>query len=679
MEKTVEIRNLSIGYKTKSDFKPLIENFSADLFGGQLTCILGANGVGKSTLLRTLSGFMPKLSGEIVILGKEIGDYSDIELARTIGVVLTERPNVGDLTVMELISLGRSPYTGFFGRLNSIDETVAKNVISLIKIEELANRQVLTLSDGEWQKAMIAKTLAQETPLIYLDEPTAFLDFPSKVEIMRLLLNLTRKVGKTIFLSTHDLELALQIADTLWLMDKKNGMIIGTPDELRSNGSIENFFKCDGVVFDRETGFFRIQPPPAPLQRRGINVPPPLEGGRGRLHYFNPGHETAVLNASKHYNQPAQIAKMQIDMAFLPAWYASTGDYVFVETTLPDDYILSCEILQLPVKPVTTADFSENPELFQKLPVDLWGISPQSVHFFEKLNEQWDLSLSIPQWKEEFRFLGSRFASQRVLESLMENIPEIEKGILPQFFSNIESIEEQINKSSDKFIIKSPYSSSGRGLVWLLNGKIEQSERQILNGMLKKQTQVSIEKALDKCLDFSMQFKISRNRETQFMGYSIFQTNSKGAYEKTLLDRQERMEEQITNLIETDLLMKTKIALTNLLQEMYAPYYTGIIGIDMLIYKSDEKYCLHPCVEINMRNNMGYLSICLAEKYLRPDSHGEFSIEYNSDPQNTLQKHKLLQNQYRLIIEDGQIKSGYLNLCPVTNDTSYHVFVVVED
>ena len=257
-EKTVEIRDLSIGYKTKSDVKPLMENLSAGIFGGELTCLLGANGVGKSTLLRTLSGFMPELAGEIQILGKVIGNYSDVELARTIGVVLTERPNVGDLTVTELIGLGRSPYTGFFGRLNLIDETIVKNVISRIKIEELAGRQVLTLSDGEWQKVMIAKTLAQETPIIYLDEPTAFLDFPSKVEIMRLLLDLTRSSGKTIFLTTHDLELALQIADTLWLMDNKNRMIIGTPDELRLDGSIENFFRCEGVEFDRKIGFFRI-------------------------------------------------------------------------------------------------------------------------------------------------------------------------------------------------------------------------------------------------------------------------------------------------------------------------------------------------------------------------------------------------------------------------------------
>jgi len=259
--KTIEIRNLSIGYKTRNGINLIFKNLCADLFGGTLTCLLGANGVGKSTLLRTFAGFLNRLEGDIQILGKSIDAYSDKELACTIGVVLTERPVISDLNVTELIGLGRSPHTGFWGRLNTIDDTVVKNVISQIKIEELAGRQVSTLSDGEWQKVMIAKTLAQETPIICLDEPTAFLDFPSKVDIMHLLLNLTRSAGKTVFLTTHDIELALQIADTLWLMDKKTGITVGTPDELRLNGSIEKFFQCDGVEFDRGSGFFRIIKP----------------------------------------------------------------------------------------------------------------------------------------------------------------------------------------------------------------------------------------------------------------------------------------------------------------------------------------------------------------------------------------------------------------------------------
>jgi hypothetical protein len=195
--------------------------------------------------------------------------------------------------------------------------------------------------------------------------------------------------------------------------------------------------------------------------------------------------------------------------------------------------------------------------------------------------------------------------------------------------------------------------------------------------MLKKQDQVSIEKVLDKCLDFSMQCEITKQSETQFIGYSIFQTNSKGAYEKSKLDKQDNFEKQITSFIESDLLKKTRIVLSEILQEMYSPYYAGIIGIDMMIYKSGDSYYLHPCVEINMRKNMGYLAIRFTDKYMFPDSYGEFTIEYNSKPENIKQNHNYFQNQYPLIIEEGHIRSGYFNLCPVTDETNYHAYVVV--
>jgi iron complex transport system ATP-binding protein len=257
-EKTIEIRNLFIGYKAKKYLNPVAGPLHSIIYRGELTCLLGRNGVGKSTLLRTLSGFQPKLSGEIFLKGKEIDSYSNKELSRIVGVVLTDKTMARDMSVSELVSLGRSPYTGFWGGLKNIDKNIVKEAIRLIKIEDLAHRQVHTLSDGEWQKVMISKALAQEPAIIYLDEPTAYLDFPSKVEMMRLLHHLTRHTHKTIFLSTHDLELAIQMADKLWLMDKENGIITGTPQELVPSGILEQFFQCEGVVFERETGFFRI-------------------------------------------------------------------------------------------------------------------------------------------------------------------------------------------------------------------------------------------------------------------------------------------------------------------------------------------------------------------------------------------------------------------------------------
>ncbi len=257
-KETIRVNNLVTGYSDKHKKTAITDGINSSLYSGELTCLLGPNGAGKSTLLKTLSGFLPPLSGEILIEGKNLMDYVDSELAKIIGVVLTERINLNNMSVYELAAMGRSPYTGFWGHLNSHDKEIVEESISLVKIDSLRNRMVNTLSDGERQKVMIAKALAQETPIIFLDEPTAFLDYPSKVEIMQLLQNLSRLKQKTVFLSTHDLELALQIADKIWLIDKQYGVMTGTPEDLSAQGLMEKYFERDGIVFDLDSGLFRI-------------------------------------------------------------------------------------------------------------------------------------------------------------------------------------------------------------------------------------------------------------------------------------------------------------------------------------------------------------------------------------------------------------------------------------
>lgn len=257
-QKTIEIKELSIGYLSNKNKKIVAENINSTIFSGELTCLLGANGIGKSTLMRTITAFQPKLAGNIYIQNKEIEDYTEKELSTLVSVVLTEKFDIKNMTALELIGLGRSPYTSFWGNLSDNDKKIVDNAISLVKIENLSSRMIHTLSDGERQKVMIAKALAQETPIILLDEPTAFLDFPSKVEMMQLLHQLSRKTNKTIFLSTHDLELALQIADKIWLMDKENGIKIGTPEDLSMEGSLSHFFARKGIIFDTDTGLFRV-------------------------------------------------------------------------------------------------------------------------------------------------------------------------------------------------------------------------------------------------------------------------------------------------------------------------------------------------------------------------------------------------------------------------------------
>lgn len=257
-QENIDIKGLSIGYTGKKGAKVIARDIRAAICSGELTCLLGANGAGKSTLLRTLSAFLRPLEGEIRIMGKPLGDYTDKQLATVIGVVLTEKCHLRNMTVTELIGMGRSPYTGFWGTLTKSDCRIVEDAIALVGIGELKNRMVHTLSDGERQKVMIAKALAQETPIIFLDEPTAFLDYPSKIEILHLLHRLSRERQKTIFLSTHDLELALQIADQVWLMDRQRGVLTGTPEDLALDGSLGGFFQRKGVAFDTMTGLYRI-------------------------------------------------------------------------------------------------------------------------------------------------------------------------------------------------------------------------------------------------------------------------------------------------------------------------------------------------------------------------------------------------------------------------------------
>jgi iron complex transport system ATP-binding protein len=251
----METRKLSTGYA-----KGIALNKSMDiqLFAGELTALLGPNGAGKSTLLRTLCGFQPAKEGDILLLNRLLADYSQRELSRTIGVVLTEKTNAGGITVKEMVSLGRQPYTGFFGRLSAGDTRIVEEAMDAAGISFKSNTYISHLSDGEHQKAMIAKVLAQQCPVIILDEPTAFLDITSKIETMLLLKKLAFEKKKTILLSTHDLETAIQMSDKLLLMKQNQPLVNGAPETLISDGTISTFFSNDKVRFHAGSGKFEI-------------------------------------------------------------------------------------------------------------------------------------------------------------------------------------------------------------------------------------------------------------------------------------------------------------------------------------------------------------------------------------------------------------------------------------
>lgn len=259
MKNIIETTNLSIGYKiARGERRVIHEKLNISLVEGSITSILGVNGVGKSTLIRTLCGFIPPLHGDIKLDGKNLKNYSKYELSSTLSVVLTERVNDGGLTVYEIVSLGRYPYTGFFGRLTERDKEVVEQSIRDIGIWDMRNKYISELSDGERQKVMIAKSLSQESKIIILDEPTSFLDIKSRMEIVSLLRKLAKEKNMTFLLSLHDLELSLQYSDYLWIMNKNDGVIYGQTEELILSGKINKAVDNNGtLLFNTELGVFR--------------------------------------------------------------------------------------------------------------------------------------------------------------------------------------------------------------------------------------------------------------------------------------------------------------------------------------------------------------------------------------------------------------------------------------
>ncbi len=255
-EPLLTTHDLRIGYPQRT----IADGLTLALRPGQLVCLLGPNGAGKSTLMRTLAGLQTPLAGQVQLAGQPLPDISTLDLARRMSLVLAERVDMGTMRVNEVVALGRAPHTGRFGRLTTMDDERIQHALTLTDTHRLADRRLHQLSDGERQTVMLARALAQDTDLILLDEPTAHLDLPNRVEMMRLLRQLTRQTGKAILLSTHELDLALQAADTLWLFDARGHLAVGTPEDLVLTGAFDAAFDKAGFYFDRSTGTFTMQP-----------------------------------------------------------------------------------------------------------------------------------------------------------------------------------------------------------------------------------------------------------------------------------------------------------------------------------------------------------------------------------------------------------------------------------
>ncbi len=258
VEKNILVtENLSIGYKSKKEENIIATNLNLNLSKGKLVCLLGKNGIGKSTLLRTLTLVQPKLSGIVKIKNIDLEQIDINTLAKNISLVLTEKIPPNNLTVYELIALGRQPYTNWIGTLTKEDVDQINLAIEQTNLIKLINNRCDELSDGQLQRVMICRALAQNTDIIILDEPTAHLDIQHKIETFILLKNLAEKLNKTILISTHEIQLAIQMANILWLMTDTE-LISGAPDYLIENNKINQIFDSNTIYFDKISKQFKI-------------------------------------------------------------------------------------------------------------------------------------------------------------------------------------------------------------------------------------------------------------------------------------------------------------------------------------------------------------------------------------------------------------------------------------
>lgn len=398
-----------------------------------------------------------------------------------------------------------------------------------------------------------------------------------------------------------------------------------------------------------------------------------------QIHYFNPGHETAILLGTRNYTPPANVRKMQKDLALLPVWYAESGDLVYVSelmaprffSTQPKEF----QPFPSPVTQTTLVNQTSKAPLWQAAP---WGLSPQSLSLFNKLRANTGIMLDIPEWKEDYARLTGRQTAAECLERIQRLIPDLPIPVAPRFCTKIQEVEKYMSLCNSPFILKTPYSSSGRGLLWVMKRQLDTSNKNWVNGALSKQGSVSIEHGLENVQDFAMEFYSDGQGSVRYEGLSVFNTEDKGAYSGNILEEPAAMRNRITRFTGEESFLRIQEAVTQVLKEIYGPAYKGYLGVDMLVFKQrDDSFAIHPCVEVNMRYTMGMIALQLFRKYIAPDATGDFRVAFEKEAGEAYDKHRFMKTTYPLQLVGGKIREGYLSLCPVTKETHYRAYILI--
>ena len=404
------------------------------------------------------------------------------------------------------------------------------------------------------------------------------------------------------------------------------------------------------------------------------------------LYLFNPGHEMEILCGKSHYTPPYSVQKMSTDLEMLPVWYGGAGSFTLVRNPKASQFIASLPktfrsslsspmILNLMMKELyRRKKLGEKPKL-PPLTASIWGVSPRSIDAFKEL-KQAGMNIEIPEWKEEYIQLTNRQTSAACLERLQNAIPITPTIKIPVFLSDVKEVEDYVANHTPPFVIKTPFSSSGRGLYWIEDNKLDVRALSWLNGTFKKQGQVSIEPALNRVFDFAAEFYSDGNGQVQYEGLSIFETQPQGQFVGCMLGTQEMLLQQLNEYISPDdfLFLVEQIGLV--LKEVLGNTYCGYMGVDMFIYKTDDgNYAVHPFVELNLRYTIGLAAMQLSRHFIHPKSQGMLrTVAYMY---NAYQEHQRMQAEAPLVLEDGLIRSGYQTLCPVGQDTRYMAIINV--
>lgn len=402
-----------------------------------------------------------------------------------------------------------------------------------------------------------------------------------------------------------------------------------------------------------------------------------------RIHYFNPGHETAVLLGTPNYTPPHNVRIMTKDLSFLPAWYARPGDLVLLDNPLPDSFRQEFPDGLFP-KVIPAVDQASVHALPTDEPIIAtpWGISPQSLHKIGQFKKETGLRIHIPQWDPLLKVLIGRQTAAGCLDCLRQLLPYDHLPATPRFFSDIKSLEQAIEQMAEEtpFLLKAPYSSSGRGLLWLANKRLTPKEREWAQGAIAKQGAISLEKGLDKILDLAFEYEADGKGHCQFEGFSIFGTEERGNYSGNRLETQEKLRALLLDYLPETELEQAQEALGSVLADLFATY-EGNIGVDMLIYKTKEQtYRLHPCVEINTRQTMGRVALELFRKLVSPDATGDFRISFGKKAGQALAHKREMTAHHPLELDgQGKIRKGYLSLCPVDEETHYWAEIWIQE